>query len=77
MQVLCVVMEHLDLSVREFLNSLGSSNVGESSENNTTNPNIAHMSMEYSISDDEESGAALSQQLDRLDKGPVSLKSKM
>ena len=71
MQVLCIVMEHLDLSVREFLISLG--NNGESAENTT---NVAHVSMEYSISDDEES-SALSQQLDKLDRGIVSLKSKM
>ena len=64
-------MEHLDLSVREFLNSLG--NNGDSAENTT---NVAHISMEYSISDDEES-SALSQQLDKLDRGNVSLKSKM
>ena len=59
-QALCIVMEHVDLSVSEFLNSL---NV-EPGDNTTNN---GQFSMEYSISDEEDSAAQSHQ-----DKGQIA-----
>ena len=47
-QALCIVMEHVDISVNEFLNSLNT----ETGDNTTNN---GQFSMEYSISDEEDS----------------------